>query len=349
MVTIRDSARFSLGNVTLDALTAYARAEGWAKSGTFWKYSDIYTADGKPRIVIPRADEIDDYELAVEDLIVAFSKVSGRDEDSIYRELAAADCDGLRFRAVEADDEGLPFEAGYALLNGARNLIAAADSSLGNRRSVYRSGANGAGADYLKRLRLGPTERDGFTLVLTSKPIATAEFEETSPDRQAAERLSEALRYARSAITKTELGDKGAFERAAKHGVSANMCVALADLAEGVSSFDISFRWAITRPSKHSCGPVAFSDGDAPILREAALTLGAVQPHPSPPPSRGRGVAAQELTPPNPRRRLLGLRGGGRLGGRLGRFLARGALRLRGWRRILLGRPRRTRRPRPSL
>ena len=212
MVTIRDSVRFSLGKVTLDALTAYARAEGWAKSGTFWKYSDIYTDDGKPRIIIPRTDAIDDYELAVEDLIVAFSKVSGRDEDSIYRELAAADCDGLRFRAVEA-----------------------------------------------------------------------------SPDRQVAERLSEALRYARSAITKTELGDKGAFEGADKHGVNSNLCEALADLAEGVSSFDISFRWAITRPSKRSSGPIAFSDGDALILREAARMIGAVHPHPSPPPSRGRG------------------------------------------------------------
>lgn len=288
MATLRFDDRASLRVITPVALSYYARAEGWNVAGTYRQHSDVYAGDGKPEIIVPRTDVIDDYAMAVSDLIAVFARVLERDEASIYRDLTLADRDVMRIRALNAEPDGLPFESGHAMLAGARGMLIAAAKSLDNNRLVYPSGTGGAVvADYLNRIHLGHTERGSFALVLVSPAIAPPlhpwlpddDDASTLPERRVAQRLSQSLFAARAAAERAARGEGNAFSNEVGfQGVSANLCEAVADLVTGVAAFDVSFSWAMTRPAEARRGPVSFSYGDVPLLKEAARSFRSLEP-----------------------------------------------------------------------
>ena len=285
MTTRRFDDRESLRVITPVALSYYARSEGWRNAGTYRQHSDVYDGDGKPEIIVPRTDVIDDYAMAVSDLIAIFARVMDRDEASVYRDLTLADRDVMRIRALEAEPDSLPFESGHAMVAGARGMLIAAAKSLDNNRLVYPSGTGGAVADYLNRIRLGHTEKGSFALVLVSPAIAPPlhpllpdDDTATLPERRVAQRLSQSLFATRSAAERAARGDGNAFSEVGNQGVSANLCEAVAAMVTGVSDFDVSFSWAMTRPAEARRGPVSFSYGDVPLLKEAARSFRSLEP-----------------------------------------------------------------------
>ena len=286
MATLRFGDRYPLRAITPIALSSYARSEGWDKVGAYWEYSDIYAGEGKPEIIVPRTDVIDDYAMAVSDLIAVFARILERDEITVYRDLTLADRDVMRVRAIDADPEGLPFESSHAMLAYTRGMLVAAANSLDDGRPVYRTAASGHAANYLQRVRLGHTERGSFALVLVSPAVAPRlqtllpdDPDEVEPrERQVAQRLAQSLSAARSASERAVGGDTTAFAQVVTSGVSANLCEAVAGLVEDVAAFDVSFSWALTRPTNTERGPVSFAPGDIPILREAARSLRSLEP-----------------------------------------------------------------------
>lgn len=289
MKTLRFDDLYPLRAITPVALSSYARSEGWARTGTYRQYSDVYTGDNKPTIIVPRTDVIADYAMAVEDLISAFSKALDRDEVSIYQDLTLADRDVIRVRAIDADPDGLPFEKSHAMLNHTRGMLTAAANSLDDHRPVYPPDASGVAADYLRRIRLGHAEPGSFALALVSAAIPPRlegslpddENEEVSIERRVAERLAQSLSAARSAAEAAAGGDTTAFDQAAAAGVSANLCESIAGLVENVAAFDVSFSWAMTRPTKAKGGPVPFASGDVPLLKESARIFRSREPEPN--------------------------------------------------------------------
>lgn len=278
MATLRFDDRYPLRAITPIALSSYARSAGWDKVGTYWEYSDVYSGEGRPEIIVPRTDILDDYAMAVSDLIDVFARILERDEISIYRDLTVADSDVMRVRAIDADPDGLPFEKSYAMLNHTRGMLTSAANSLDDDRPAYPTTASGIVADYLHRIRLGHTERGSFALVLVSATIPPrlegslpdGEDGEVSIERRVAERLAQSLSAARSAAERAASGDTAAFNQVTASGVSANLCESIAGLIESVTAFDVSFSWAMTRPTEANRGPVSFAVGDAPLLKEAA-------------------------------------------------------------------------------
>ena len=286
MIITTPEDHLSLRTITPVALAHYARSEGWHKVGTYREYSDVYAGEGKPEIVVPRTDIIGDYEIAVSDLIKTFTNSLGRDGISIYRDLTLADRDVLRIRALEASIDSLPFEASHALLSRTRRMLVSAARSLTDNRRVYRTRPSSEVISYLRRINLGHTEGGSFSLIIVSPAIVPRlgpsvmdeEYAAVPMERRVAERLSDALSSTRDASARVSGGDTDAFEESALHGVSANLCESVADLVERVSPFDVSFSWARTRPSAAGRGPVEFSHGDVPILREVALNFRSLEP-----------------------------------------------------------------------
>ena len=280
MATNRLDDRSPLRSISPIALSSYARSEGWTKSGTYWQYSDVYFGKDRPEIIVPRTDVIDDYAMIVSDLISKFAEALGRDERSVHRDLTLADRDVMRVRALEADQDSLAFESTHALLDGTRWMLIAAAKSLEDNRPVHRPQVSGDVSNYLNRLRVGHTEGGSFSLILISPAVSPRldqplmeylEPEDTVPrERRVAQRLSESLFAVRSAAESAVSGNDTPFEGAVEAGVSANLCEAVASLVESVCPFDVSFNWAMTRPTQAQRGPVAFSRGDLPILQEAA-------------------------------------------------------------------------------
>ena len=286
MLGMRTEDHPSLKSVTPAALASYARAEGWLKIGTYRDYSDVYGAEGKPEIIVPRTAVIDDYEMAVSDLIKVFGNALHRDDISIYRDLTVADKDVLRIRALDAPSHSLPFEWSHALLNRTRAMLLSAARSLNDNRHAYSARPTREITNYLNSINLGHTESGSFSIVIVSPSIApkltptgfNVQDDLAPLERRVAERLSESLSATRNVAERVVEGDYGEFEDAIARGVSANLCESVADLAESVSSFDVSFSWAKTRPSAAPRGPVPFSIEDAPILREVAVNFRSLEP-----------------------------------------------------------------------
>lgn len=277
MATPHFDDRESLRVITPVALSYYARSEGWNSVGKYRQHSEVYAGDGRPEIIVPGTDVIDDYAMVVSDLIAIFAKALGRDKATVYRDLTLADRDVMRVRALNAEPDGLPFESAHTLLAGTRGMLIAAAKSLDDNRMVYPSGASGAVSNYLNRIRLGHTEKGSFALVLVSPaivpplhPVLDDDDAAAPQEHRIAQRLSQSLSVARSAAERAAGGDGNAFSGVNFQGVSANLCEAVAKLVTGISTVDVSFSWSMTRPATVQRGPVSFSHEDAALFKEVA-------------------------------------------------------------------------------
>ena len=261
--------------VTPAALSAYARAHGWAKTGTFGDHADIYGAEDRSEILIPRTADLGDYASAVTRLLEIFSETGEVSQLRVHHDLTAADRDVIRVGA-EGNGPEATVEDRVALLAGARNLLFAAACSAHRPQALHRAGENPEAAKYLRRVRLGHTEPGGFVATLLTPPVSPGRLPD--PDRPEEEpfcrtvpkRLVESLRAARRAVEATAAGEAGAFADLVGAGVSANLCEAIADLTEAFDAVDIGVSWALTSPADEPASSTRFAAADSAAVREAA-------------------------------------------------------------------------------
>lgn len=258
-VRIRD--REALAAVSPATLAAYARAAGWTGTEPYGAHADVYRAEGRPDIVLPRTRRVGDYALVVSRLVAVFAAAAKTDELAIHRHLTTADRDVVRIAAATGDGAA-PVDDGVALLAGARDLLlAAAAGSPPGAEAVGRLG----------RMRFGPPERDCFAVTVETPPIRDGE--DDVPERGIVRRLAEALEAASRALEDAASGDDARFPTADAAGSSADLCEALAAMAEPFPTLDVRFRWAMTREPPRCRGAFRFASGDVPILRLAALSF----------------------------------------------------------------------------
>ena len=271
------------------ALSGYVRALNWVRNRPYRDVSDVYVGEGLPDIVVPRTQRIDDYAFVVGRLIDAFSKVADTDPIIVYHELVNADRDVIRVRVPEADEDSLPVEQGVALVSGARDLLLAAACSLEDRRPLYRVGSNQGAMDYLRRVRLGHTERGSFAVTLLP-PVVPPDVEppgeyeddgrvqEEPLERRMTDHFSNTLSATRSAAEQTASGSARAFAQAVASGASANFCEAMMSLIGPFPELEVSVSWALTRPAVSRKTVFTFFQDDSPILRAASNSLRARGP-----------------------------------------------------------------------
>ena len=285
-VSIRDAD--ALRAVAPAALSAYARAAGWSAHGRYRVHSDVYMGEGKPDIIIPRTERLGDYASIVAAMIETFAQVAEQDELTVYRSLVTADRDVVRVRVGESDDGSVALNAAAALISGARDMLLSAACSLGDRRSVYRAGANREAAELLERTRLGQTDQGSFVVNLLT-PVVPPPVHMLLPDpddlnapiqRRMTRRLVEALNATREMVERTAAGEEGAFGETGGSGVSANLCEAVVRIVEPFSTLDVGVSWARTRPMSAPEALVRFGRADAAILREAARSFRERAPQP---------------------------------------------------------------------
>lgn len=279
-VSIRDDK--PLKEISPSALSAYARAAGWTRTGSYGDSSDVYASDGLPEIILPRTQHLGDYTNVVSRLIEIFADVADSDELSLYRDLVTADRDLIRVRAADDGEGAVSVSDGIDLVCGAYDMILAAACSLYNPKSVYRPGANIRAREFVKALSMGQTEQGSFVVTLLTPVVSPPSQQSGIPDsrhnddpleRKMTRRLATALHATRRTTERLIEGDADAFSQAVNNGVSANLCEALVKLVEPFESLDVSLTWARTYPMKSAREVVRFLKGDAPILRDAAQSF----------------------------------------------------------------------------
>jgi len=278
-VSIKDQQ--ALSAVSPAALSAYARAAGWSKTGSYGDHSDVYDHEEKPEIILPRTQRLGDYASVVAQLIEIFADDSGMDDIALYRNLVTADKDVIRVRVESQDDGTVNVKHGLDLVGGAYDMLLATTCSLNDPKPFYRAGANKEANDYLGRVRLGQTEQGSFVVTLLPPAVPPPMQQSIDPDlapddpfeRKVTKRLVGALVATKKAAEETVVGDERAFYDAVTLGASANLCDALVKLIGSFMELDVGLVWARTRPMKRVQDTVGFSGSDAPILREAARVL----------------------------------------------------------------------------
>ena len=284
---IRD--RDALLAVSPAALSAWARAAGWTKTESYGEHSDVYAAQERPEVILPRTQRLGDYANVVARLIEIFAADAERDELSLYRDLVIADRDTIRIKAAESNDGSMSLNDGVQIVQGSRDLLLAAACSLREPQMVYRAGANKEANELLSRVRLGQTEQGSFVVTLLTAPISVPmqlrlfpdyEIDDESDERRMTRHLVEVLDAALSATEGTVAGNGSAFSDAIEKGVSANLCEALVNLIEPFPKLDVTVSWAWTHPRNAQQHMVCFANSDVAILRNAAQTLRSREPQP---------------------------------------------------------------------
>ena len=120
---------------------------------------------------------------------------------------------------------------------------------------------------------------------VVSPPVQMSLVPDTDPrsdpiERRVTRRLAEALAAARKATDDTNGGNSVAFLASVNHGVSANLCEALATLTEALPALDVSVVWARTWPQDETRTATRFAAHDAPVLREAGRAFRSREPQP---------------------------------------------------------------------
>ena len=281
----------ALATVSPAALAAYVRGEGWMKTEPYGQHGDIYKADDRPELILPRTDRLVDYVSVVSRLLGILSEVNGQDEIAIYRDLTGADHDVVRVRAIVSEEDGtVPINQGVEMVAQAKEMLLSAACATRSAQAVYRTGANREAADYMKQVRLGQTEQGSFVVTMMSPvpplllPVlypTWVDYDDEPHERQVTRRLVEALEASCDAAEKAHSGDgAAAFENAVGAGVSANLCDAVAKLIEGTNGLEVTVSWAKTRPTPEPRRRIRFSESDARAFKEAARLFLAREPRP---------------------------------------------------------------------
>jgi hypothetical protein len=267
-------------------LKAYADIHKWNRVGTYAGKAAIYTTvdqNGREaEILVPLGHQFADYASTMARALSTISEVEGRSQIAIYTDLVGVGVDTVRLRAPEADAQGtIALGHGVAMYREAENLMLAAACAAHSPRPSYHARKIAEVRDYLDTVRLGQTERGSYVITVQS-PIAPALAKplqpplasdwETEPfPRLVTLTLAKALASATDAIrTAIDTDRFDAFDAAVQQGVNANLCEALARLAECGGGIDVALSWARVRPAPVPPPVFRFSRDMGRVLQSAA-------------------------------------------------------------------------------
>jgi hypothetical protein len=277
-------------------VTAYLRSRNWrlvhhiADKGAVWVLS---LKDGEEvEVLLPLDRTLRDYAQRMGDLLQVLGKVEERSQLEILTDINFSTADVVRFKlkCPAIDDGSIPIECGVQLVEQAYSMILAAACATVQPRPVYQTRKSQQAVDYMRKVRLGQTERGSY--VLTAYSVVSPHlqvhdqerlFEVEEPfERQVILKLSTALNAVRKAAEEAGAnGDLLPFTEAVNLGVSANLCEAITKLMEESEAqfLKVSFSWSPTRTSPLNANNlVALSSDTIPVIKEAARIFRARTP-----------------------------------------------------------------------
>ncbi len=279
-VQIRDPALFR--HLSHLDVRAYLAGQQWTDAGRIGNKATVHTQqDAAHRtweILLPSREDVADYPERMAEALRTLAQVEDRSELLIYRDLLAAGADVLRVVAPHAADGTIALQEGVVLHQEAENLLLAAACAAVQPRPSYHAGKVTEAVQYLETVRLGPSEVGSYVITLLS-PVAPILRRHTQQSlledepfaRQVTHRLAEALDALEQAANDAAASDDfAAFETRVSQGISANLCEAVARLAQQCHGIRLELGWARVRPAGRPNFRRFFSRETGRLLEEAA-------------------------------------------------------------------------------
>ena len=284
LVQIQDHA--ALSSLSIVSLRAYLNSREWNDEGPWGKRpARIYVKEHDGRsweILVPIKDTLADYAESMAESIAVLAAVEERSQLEVFDDLSATGADVIRVRSVNGmAKEPLSLRQSATLLNDAYSMVASAARAVEKPQAAYRGPVSADVAEYLDNVRPLPGHHQGYDLTLHFPVPAGFQTQTDMGDdfyapfpRRATLKLAEALEYSSEAISGIVVDDPlKRFRQAVPHGVSANLCDAVANLAKKGEGIEIDFFWAPVRPSTSDDHRFQFSEHAADILNEAARSF----------------------------------------------------------------------------
>ena len=259
---------------------------GWHDLGQWGERpATIYSKEDQGQtweVLVPTRDTIADYVESMSDTVAILASVEQRSQLDVFYDLSAVGADVIRVRALdEAAKESLSLRQSASLLNDAYNMLASAARAVEKPQAAYRGKMSSDIAEYLDNVQALPGYTRGYALTLHSPvPAGFGTQKDFGDDflapfpRLATLKLAEALEFSSTAISEVVTKDTlDPFRQVVSHGVSANLCDSVAELAKKARGIEIDFAWADVRPSSTSESRFLFSVDYAEILAEAAKSF----------------------------------------------------------------------------
>jgi hypothetical protein len=294
---IRDTS--SLQSLRPLEVAAYLRAEGWTEvksdPGRVAYWEKTIDGDGI-EITLPLDPKFRDYPRRIAEAIEVLEIAEKRSQLEILNDLTVtlADVHRVRLQAAGSEDGTLAFSDGVRAYQQVRDMISAAACSAISPRACFRTRKPTEADAYLRKLRLGQSERGSYVMTVLS-PVTPALTPETAPrngvlfeteepfERRAMTTLAHALEKVRvSAERAGTSGHIDSFSAAVREGVSSNLCAAVAGIVQDrtqLLGLSFEFTWSRARPQLATLPARIVIPPDAlPIIEEAGRMLSATAP-----------------------------------------------------------------------
>lgn len=283
-VQIRDAA--ALERVYPTALRAYLADRGWVHQSTWRNRIMVWAKEQGGRTheaLVPLHELTGVYAVRIAELVELLSTIEERSQLEVYYDLLSARADVIRLRPLRGGDgAGWSLEASADLLGYARDLmLAAARAAERPGQPVYRGRSTGQVRDYVRSIQPLPGYGQGAELTLHSLvPAGFAEQgyidDEVKPPfpRQAMLSLNAGLQAAQDAVAAVQGGSGlSIFEPMAAQGINANLCEAMATLAQQNDGISVNLSWAGVRPANAAAAEYAFAPSSAEVFSSGAEWL----------------------------------------------------------------------------
>jgi hypothetical protein len=273
-------------------LASYLRSSGWTQQTwvpdrfAVWTKSD---GEGDGFEVLLPLSRYKDFGTRIADLLRTLELAESRSQLEIIADLTNTNSDVVRITSQypESAEGSIPIEHAVELVHKSRELMLAAACATVETRPYYPPRKFSQALAYLKRVRLGQTERGSFVVTVISPvppALSTEERQVEEPyERQVTKLLSIALvEIQRASEQAVASGSMDAFRAAIEKGVSANLCDAVVGIAGGADNnrqVSIRISWSRSRAVTNG-GPsgVDLSPDAIPIIEEAGRILREISP-----------------------------------------------------------------------
>jgi hypothetical protein len=253
---------------------SYLRGTGWQVfeqdplRASFWSRKDERSGEAVD-VVCLLNPSFRDFAERMSELLESVSAFEHRSPDEVYRSIidAAFDMADVQIERGDVADGTIPLKAGAHAFQGVMKMYAAAAAAEEEPKPFYLNLLSGKAAKFVSEsARFGQTRVGSYVITIATKlptpPQGRLHFGTPAIDdpfeRRVMRRLTVALDAARhAAIADTEY----AFEQGVQHGLSADLCDAVAKMAEGnaFEELNVSFRWSFLKPIDKVPSSVSFS------------------------------------------------------------------------------------------
>lgn len=256
-------------------ISSYLAAAGWVRQREEWRGAAIWLYPGDHEILVPPTDDLRDGQRRVREIVTLLARLERRPSEEIVSDIRSpmADVQWYRGSIVPSHGQAGLLDALTALTNAKAALDAAARAVLNGPRRTFEGASPKEVRSLLSTVQVGP-------LVASSDVLTVRVPMERDTDHPFARRTLILLQDAASRLSAAghearRTGEIGVFDGVVEHGVSAELCEALARFAgaDPGDDFEIGFRWARGVPTARPPGTVTFEAGMGTLLRRAAHRL----------------------------------------------------------------------------